>query len=882
MQVTLGRIVRYTTLPGILPRARDLFLSFTTQLAVMVALAFAAVRLLPPNHPYLNRANSGRFGIRDVMAVGRANLVFRRENADQIVLYYSIALGFVLLVLQAITFLLSISLHGAHAASIGYWSSFFVTPAPEGDIAFLLLDHVFGVPGVFGSCVDPNIACPAVSADGTHPVFINEGTTVWPTPVHVAMQTMFNFYNLGVACVGILIFLYLVATTVAETARSGTPFGQRFNKSWAIPRMMIALALLTPLSLGLNGAQWLTLYIAKWGSGLATNAWITFNQTVATTTPLGNPDQLVPDPTASGYNVLPQFMLVARTCMQAEAMMPLENGGAGRTIKAYQVQGDTAWDMPASFTDALANANNATINIVFGEQHTDYSSAGHSGGANTYAAASVAPICGTASVQIHDVVSPGALKVEEEFYDLIGTLWTDPQNDTYAQNIVMATTPAQKDPTVALPDQVYIESRKDWFEAQVAQAVQDGVTAERNDPRWTESYTDLGWAGASIWYNRIAEYNEGLISALRNLPQPVHYPDIMEHNTHLQGQTQNNTDPFARYCLPTNSGYPLDVRDSREFYISQSLCRALSYWPYLAAEENQPTGSPVGDILKKIFGVKGLFDLRNNVNVSPLAQLVAIGRDLINASELALGGDLVSVFLNLGGKAVNSGMLQMLSEMLSTFSSTIISVTLGMGFLLFYVLPFLPFVYVFFALGGWVKAIFQAMIGLPLWALAHIRIDGDGIPGDAALDGYFIVFEIFIRPTIIIFGLIASVSIFSAQVQVLNQIWDLVTANLTGVNAETPMAASAGVIGYIRNYVDIFAYTILYATVVYMLGLSSFKLIDLLPTAIMRWLGKADLEAFGLGDHDSGGQLMSGAQSMVQDIQGIFGQGVYGLLFSKK
>ena len=72
------------------------------------------------------------------------------------------------------------------------------------------------------------------------------------------------------------------------------------------------------------------------------------------------------------------------------------------------------------------------------------------------------------------------------------------------------------------------------------------------------------------------------------------------------------------------------------------------------------------------------------------------------------------------------------------------------------------------------------MVGLPLWAIAHLRIDGEGLPGPAAMNGYFLVFEIFVRPILIIFGMIAAVSIFAAQVDVLNVIWKIVSSNLVG------------------------------------------------------------------------------------------------------
>src|SRR5690606_19193220 len=118
------------------------------------------------------------------------------------------------------------------------------------------------------------------------------------------------------------------------------------------------------------------------------------------------------------------------------------------------------------------------------------------------------------------------------------------------------------------------------------------------------------------------------------------------------------------------------------------------------------------------------------------------------------------------------------------------------------------------AFGGWIKAIFEAMVGLPLWALAHIKIDGEGIAGPLALDGYLLVFEIFVRPIVIIFATISSMAVFSALVFTLNTIWELVVTNLTGVHTAdmppTPSAITAtGMLEYARGLVDYLFYTVI-------------------------------------------------------------------------
>jgi len=190
------------------------------------------------------------------------------------------------------------------------------------------------------------------------------------------------------------------------------------------------------------------------------------------------------------------------------------------------------------------------------------------------------------------------------------------------------------------------------------------------------------------------------------------------------------------------------------------------------------------------------------------------------------------------------------------------------GFVLFYVVPFMPFVYFFFALGGWVKGIFEAMVGVPLWIVAHLSLDGDGLMGDDAEGGYFMVFEIFIRPILIVFGLIASIVIFASLVKVLNEIFYLVIANMSGHDPidsttcfKSPDAASdtsGGKTGtdFMRGTIDEFFYTIVYAIVVYMIGLSCFKLIDLIPNNILRWMG-AGVKSFNDLRGDSAEDMLS-------------------------
>ena len=77
-----------------------LFASGFGYLAMLVAVVYHNVGLLPLGHPYLDYENFGRFGVRHVIAEAGRNLVFSRRHIDQIIVYFTILFGLVVLFLQ--------------------------------------------------------------------------------------------------------------------------------------------------------------------------------------------------------------------------------------------------------------------------------------------------------------------------------------------------------------------------------------------------------------------------------------------------------------------------------------------------------------------------------------------------------------------------------------------------------------------------------------------------------------------------------------------------------------------------------------------------------------------------------------------------------------
>lgn len=356
MNAFTKRAVKYALLPQVAPRLNRLFGSGFSFLAVLIAQIFASVKLLPSAHPYLQRGNSGRFSIRHAIFEAWRHLRFDWRHIDQVIVFFVIVLGLFILAGQlALLFAGVFAMGSAMALNMpAYFDTMFITPDPVNDIAFIMMDRVFGIPDLFGSCVSTGAACYAgtqMNPDGT------VVDMVFPTPFHIALREFLAVYSTGLLVVAAFVIAYYVASIIGETAQSGTPFGKRFNKVWTPLRLVIALGLLIPLQNGLNSGQYIVLYAAKFGSGFATNGWGMFLQGAGLPgagTILGDLETLVGNPEAPPISNLMEFGTALGACIRTQRFYnndtqiegyiinPFGMGGAGNqrlnldTVPTYQ------------------------------------------------------------------------------------------------------------------------------------------------------------------------------------------------------------------------------------------------------------------------------------------------------------------------------------------------------------------------------------------------------------------------------------------------------------------------------------------------------------------------------------------------------------------
>ncbi len=974
MQSASRSFIAYTMFPGIIPRCKAFLASGFHFLASVMAVVYCNVGLLPRTHPYLSVSNYGRFGVRHVIVEAGRNLEFSRNNIDKVIIYFTILIGLCLLFLQLgfLAFSLLSTPVFASSWALG-WASIFrdTTHGPAQDIAFIVLDRVFGVltqtgagaggTGFFGSCYS-NTGIDCIGATATN---IVASPTSFPSPMHLALHGILHFYTMGLSIIALIIILYYVIAIVGETVTSGTPFGKRMNRAWFLPRVLVFFILIAPLSTtgnnaGINSAQLITLSVAKYGSNLATNAWIRFldgvpgTESSASTSGsvvssyLGHGRSLIAQPNVPEVGIMMQFMHIVRTCIFAEQIIN------GRPIEPYLVRessddttivrmhdGTTApYNAMGGTTDnhlhyldsgvsidperALKFSRYKPIVLRFGHYNPPGGSAvtpSNPEGVYGEHWGYVEPTCGEIHMEptsydpnVIGNTTGGGLPIFTNYYrSLQEYLLIDDLVDITAYcrvavdlphgnandcaDLPYTFYPGPTAPTVNSPTQLLDASsaRKniDGYDGYNKMflgtgGIFDEIQTDYDDPAYMNNltmpvlYRQRGWAGAATWYNNIANLNGVMASAMQNIPRPYRYPMVMEKVAEQHKSNDANMSFSDRFNPKLQDGQLAYLPKPGDQEIAASLYTTYKLWNTSDVQETvftKKSGNVIIDTLNMILGTHGLFDIRKNNNVHPLAMLSSMGKSMVDASIRNLFVGVVGQGI---GEILSDDFMGSISSLASQFAFKFAMIGFSIGFILYYVLPLMPFIYFFFAFSGWVKSIFEAVVAMPLWAIAHLKLDGEGLPGPWATNGYFLLMEILIRPTLIIVGLIGSVGLFSALVDGLhdvNKLMALVSAGYdfeAALNNTTGLAAGESTLDYLRGPIDELFYTIVYVIIVYMIGLSCFKMIDSIPNNIMRWMGvtvSTFQEHAGDPAADLAGKMYRGTNMTNAHLQSVINKG---------
>ncbi len=226
----------------------------------LIASVFSMQGLFPHNHPAL-RDPSMRLKMIEVISTAYSRVEWNKEGLPK-ALFFVAVVGSVLFSLIACGFaIMGFFAAPAHAAS------YFTSPSPTTDLSNTWLEHVFN-----GALWSVNV--PQYGA-GFLPSIVNtttnfSGAAGSPAGMFRALAAMYSNAMLALA---VIIVVYHLLSMTVHTAHEGTPMGRGAHQIWAPVRFVFALGLLVPVAGGFSSGQWLVMWLAKQGSGLASYVW---------------------------------------------------------------------------------------------------------------------------------------------------------------------------------------------------------------------------------------------------------------------------------------------------------------------------------------------------------------------------------------------------------------------------------------------------------------------------------------------------------------------------------------------------------------------------------------------------------------------------------
>jgi len=411
--------------------------------------------------------------------------------------------------------------------------------------------------------------------------------------------------------------------------------------------------------------------------------------------------------------------------------------------------------------------------------------------------------------------------------------------------------------------------------------------------------TAEGWVSAGAWFNTIARVEGDLTDMPRDLQPKTAPPQVAQivSENHLAKGTIEYVlrDVMADFQQWAFEGYSMTAGGTTAFMPAGgntadmgALQTASVGIEQTAATNKHHFMDLIFQAIDRIAAMNGVwtpaidgcasascFTLGVQFNSNnPMAEITQLGHANINTAydlfdeyivlqgDASIGRDMGTLMSKSGASGIAGifskllgGGAQVAGEMGSAIGTLIgfaVVAFFTAGFLLAFFFPLIPFYRFFFGTLGWFLSLFEAMIAVPVIALAHLTPEGEGVMGEKAKAAYYFVFNLFLKPTLMVFGLITGLLMFDLAVAIMNALY---------------MTAVAGTGGVSEGHYTLarLVYSVIYVVILYLCCNKCFQLIDWLPSHAMSWMGAQSLHHPNMGDPMEIGNYMAVAGGYVEN-----------------
>ena len=626
-----------------------------------------------------------------------------------------------------------------------------------------------------------------------------------------------------VSAIAMSFLCYNVIMQIHRGAETGRVLSNAMTSMFVV-RLGVAAVLIYPLNSGFSAGQLIVVQTALWGAGMAKTVYNTAVQAIG------------PDSLTLAQPMIPGTKKIVSGLIQAELCRSLVNQASAQS-------GMVPAPTPATFADPVKGGYTTWAYTL---------SAGNGTGG---------PVCGTVTVRTPKSGSTSFSGVNMDMTNtqqqvLTNVLQNDirPVADSVAQQFWMTKQQASLVPLQALLTSATADYTNQLTQAATAKMAELRAALDATQLRGGDQgqisnevqLSSLGWTGAGSYYLEFARLNGQTLSLMSATPT-VNTPSysglgpslssdlaplitsaqafMVKLNTYVQttdgwDMPGGNADLFTG-AVPAEGGSGTIESVFRNLRLNDRVLNAFT-------DAMSPTGSNWADPFGALSQL-GHKMIVISMTAFGLAGLLASG----TASTLgALGSLLTGNFAAAGTITVG----HLLMGFLATPIFMGLTGILVPGLVLVFVLPMVPWVMWIAGVTGWLILVCEAVIVMPLWMLAHMTMEGEGLHGRAR-EGYSLMFSVLFRPTLMIFGLFLSYFIFAATSWLIRMSFGI-AAGFVLQNG-----------WLVTNVLGVMVLLCVFVLAHLVAALQSFRLISMIPHHAPRWLGlgsggRVDMDQF--------------------------------------
>ena len=836
----------------------------------LLATLFAQYDMLDWDDPALTAQRTSMSELGRIISTAHSRIEPKREHLPRMILFGSIIAFFTMMILTILALGLGLYI-GTANAQVTPPATLTPPTIPEGlfnatsqfDVGLKWLNEMF-------------------------PTILNFTGQQTQGGLQTQIGAMFAVYSNGMLVLASFIILLAIFSIVVDSAHKGKMFGDRHSEVWSPIRLIVGIGLLVPLGNGYNAGQHIVVQLAKMGSGLASNTWNALGDSFIDST------FFVSGPSEAKVENIVKSTFYFEACLAANNDLLKAKGLVPNSVHRV-----LRYDKPTGLGNPAPPPSYNGINVYYqSAPNTCVNTTTPAGWGSAFVTSRacatrpqlmacgmitfVKPTMREVSLSGSGVNTTGykALQavsgatIADEIAKTHRDIWIQilqPEAAALARKVVSASSGTPSAGTGAvnfhraldteLADGKKMRELKDLYYKATRKGIEDVLNKSRIKDIQKElqaQMRDSGWAGAPAFIFKMLALNETMSQMASAFPTAAPMQFAKRGTSSGVQEEVNKTLRQVQVWINTNDLNDPDVATNNPS--AGSSGKSASTSPPTRQELNGFLEGIANEAMKQ---QSQIFNPTWGINIettNPLSEVARLGHNclawataiFLTIASLVLGGGILTA-IPFVGSAISS-LVGAVVGLLGPFLVALIVV----GYTLAFLIPLMPAIRFIFGVLAWLASILEALIAMPVFAIAHLRSDGEGWTGPKAEQGYFLILQICLRPVLMTLSLIGSLIMFNIIIGYLNHLYPAIANDLN--------IYGSGFSGLFSTI----ALTLVYGFILYSVANSVFKMIDIIPDGILKWIGSSGSVMAGIDDTNAATQVAFGAATTTSNaLQGF-------------